>query len=59
MAGRTPAVRILERLKPGRVLLDHYDDTFPPLTEPLDLRPLLDRYPGRTAPMVLEKEEEI
>lgn len=54
-----PAVRILERLKPGRVLLDHYDDTFPPLTEPPDLRPLLDRYPARTAPMVLGKEEEI
>lgn len=42
-----PAVKTIERLKPGRVVLDHYDDTFPPITMPLDLRPILDKYKGR------------
>lgn len=37
-----PAMRVIERLKPKRVALDHYDDTFPPLTMPLDLSPVLD-----------------
>ena len=36
-----PAVRIIDRLKPDRVVLDHYDDTFPPLTVPPDLAPVL------------------
>ena len=46
-----PAERIIKRLKPGRVLLDHYDDTFPPLTMPLDLSPILDAFPGIVAPL--------
>ncbi len=37
-----PALRVMERLKPKRVVLDHYDDTFPPLTAPPDLTPVLD-----------------
>ena len=36
-----PAMRVIERLQPQRVVLDHYDDTFPPLTAPLDLTPIL------------------
>lgn len=36
-----PAIRMIERLKPKRVLLDHYDNTFPPVTTPLDLSPIL------------------
>ncbi len=46
-----PAVRAIERLEPRRVLLDHYDDAFPPVTGPVDLAPLLDKYGGMAAPM--------
>ena len=38
---------------------DHYDDTFPPLTAPLDLTPILRKYEGMAAPMALGKREEI
>jgi L-ascorbate metabolism protein UlaG (beta-lactamase superfamily) len=31
-----PAVRVIRRLKPKHVLLDHYDESFPPFTR---LRP--------------------
>ena len=54
-----PAVRVIERLKPKRVLLDHFDDTFPPLTGPVDLSPVLRRYAGLVTPMQPGKEEEI
>lgn len=54
-----PACRVIERLKPKRVLLDHYDDTFPPLTMPLNLAPILERYEGRVAAMEIGKVEEI
>ena len=47
-----PALRVIERLRPRRVLLDHYDDSFPPLTTPLDLRPILERSPVPAAPAV-------
>ena len=54
-----PAVRVIERLKPKRVLLDHYDDTFPPLTMPLDLEPILAKYEGRVKEMRLDEIEEV
>ena len=54
-----PAVRVIERLKPKRVLLDHYDDTFPPLTTPLDLSPILAKYPGLVEPMQLRRSYEV
>jgi len=54
-----PAVRIIERLKPKRVLLDHYDDTFPPLTMPLDLEPILEKYKGLVRAMKLGEIEEV
>ena len=50
-----PAVETIERLQPKRVVLDHWDDTFPPLTGPLDLSPVLDRYPGLVAALVLNE----
>ena len=28
---------------------DHYDDTFPPITMPLDLSPILKRYKGHVS----------
>lgn len=42
-----PAQRVIERLKPRRIYLDHYDNTFPPVTSPLDLTPVLGRYGER------------
>ncbi len=53
------AVMTIERLRPKRVVLDHYDVTFPPLTAPLDLTPVLDKYPGLVTPMALGKTENV
>ena len=50
-----PAVRVMERLKPKRVLLDHYDCAFPPLTAPVDLAPFLERYEGIAEPLIKGK----
>lgn len=41
-----PATYCIERLKSKKVYLDHYDDTFPPLTGPLDLLPIKSKYPN-------------
>lgn len=54
-----PAVRTIERLRPKRVVLDHYDDTFPPLTRRLDLSSILCRYAGLVSAMELGKAEEV
>ena len=54
-----PAVGIIERLQPKRVVLDHYDDTFPPLTMPLDLSPILDRFPETVTALALNKKEDV
>lgn len=39
-----PAVRVLGCLKPKKVFLDHYDVTFPPVSGPVDRKPLLEMY---------------
>ena len=54
-----PAAAVIARLKPQRVLLDHYDDTFPPLTMPLDLSQILMIYPEVATPLELRKPERI
>lgn len=54
-----PALRFIERLKPKSILLDHYDDTFPPLTSPVDCEPILRQFPDRAKPMTLHKIEYI
>ena len=54
-----PAVRIIERLRPKRVVLDHYDDTFPPLTMPLDLSPILKKFPEIVTAMEFGKTETV
>ena len=54
-----PAVRVIEQLRPKRVLLDHYDDTFPPLTMPLDLGPILEKYEGKVKEMRMGEVEEV
>ena len=52
-----PAERVIRRLRPKRVLLDHWDDTFPPVTRPLDLTPILERYPDLVRPMEPKRPE--
>ncbi|MBQ7840961.1 MAG: MBL fold metallo-hydrolase [Lachnospiraceae bacterium] len=32
------ALSIVERLKPGRIILDHFDDAFPPISRQIDTR---------------------
>ncbi len=54
-----PAVRAIERLKPEKVLLDHYDVTFPPLSEPVDLTGILERYQGRAEAMEHGREYDV
>ncbi len=57
----THAVRVIERLRPKRVLLDHYDDAFPPMTGliPVDVSRITREYRGRVSPMQLRKAEEL
>jgi len=33
------AMKIVDELKPRRILLDHFDDAFPPVSEDVDTRP--------------------
>lgn len=54
-----PAVRAIGRLKPKRVVLDHYDDTFPPITQAIDLRPVLERYGGVVTAMKIGEIVEV
>lgn len=42
-----PAVRVIGALRPEKIFLDHWDDTFPPVTSPLDLEPVLTRFGDR------------
>lgn len=41
------ACRIIERLRPKRVILDHFDDAFPPASEEMDTRRLKTVLSGR------------
>ncbi len=41
------AIDVIKRLKPKRILLDHYDDSFPPLTSKISVKPILTRFPNR------------
>ena len=54
-----PAVRTIDRLKPKKVLLHHYDDTFPPVSSPVDLSPIVRKYPDLVTPMALRKPEQL
>ena len=55
----SPAVRTVDRLKPKRILLDHYDNTFPPVSPPVDLSPVLQKYAGLATAMFYGKAERI
>lgn len=39
-----PAERVINKLKPKKIFLDHYDNTFPPLTTDLDISPVLKKF---------------
>ena len=52
-----PAVEIIDYLNPKEILLDHFDDTFPPITEPVDLCPVLQKYQGKIEVMQLNRTE--
>ena len=52
-----PAVEIIDSLNPKEILLDHFDDTFPPITEPVDLCPVLQKYQGKIEVMQLNRTE--
>ena len=52
-----PAVWVIERLQPKRILLDHYDDSFPPITMLLSL--ILEKYKGTVSAIELGKTEEV
>lgn len=54
-----PAVAIIERLNPKKVFLDHYDNTFPPLTGEIDLAPVLEKYADRVRALERNKVEVI
>ena len=41
---------LVERLRPKAVYLDHFDDSFPPLTAAIDTRPFIDLLTGRGIP---------
>lgn len=41
---------IVQRLRPKAVYLDHYDDSFPPLTAPIDTQPFCDLLQSRGIP---------
>lgn len=43
----TPALSIIERIKPRTVLLDHFDDAFPPISNHIDTKPLKKALAGR------------
>lgn len=36
----TPALSVIEKIEPRTVLLDHFDDAFPPISRRVDTRPL-------------------
>lgn len=54
-----PAVRVIQRLQPKSVLLDHYDNTFPPVTGTLNLNPVKYRFPGLVTELEIGKEIEL
>lgn len=52
-----PASAVIERLRPKKVLLDHYDDTFPPVTRKINLAPILEKYGERVRALAHRKTE--
>ena len=55
----TPALRIVERLKPRSVLLDHFDDAFPPGTSPVDTSDIRQALEGKLPLHILRPGESL
>lgn len=54
-----PAVSIIKRLKPQKILLDHYDDSFPPITTELNLEKILNYKETTVAALELGRTENV
>lgn len=54
-----PAIEVIERLKPRKVMLDHYDDAFPPLTTEVDTERIIETCQGMAERLELRKRIEI
>lgn len=57
----TPAIEVIAKLKPKAVLLDHYDDTFPPISNLIDTSDILAAFENKLSVRKMEynKYEEI
>jgi len=55
----TPALRIVDRLKPRAVLLDHFDDAFPPGTSPVDTSDIRQALEGKLPLHILRPGESL
>ena len=55
----TPALEIIKRLKPKAVLLDHFDDAFPPGTSPVDTTDIRQALEGKLPLHILRPGESL
>lgn len=55
----TPALEVVRRLKPKAVLLDHFDDTFPPLSADIDPGELEKALTGKITLVIPERKKRI
>lgn len=54
-----PAINVIKRLSPKRVVLDHFDNTFPPITGFIDLSPIINCSPAPVSALKLGEAVEI
>ena len=55
----TPAMQVIERLKPKAVLLDHFDDAFPPGSSAVDTSDIRRALEGRLPLHILRPGESL
>ncbi|MBR2796834.1 MAG: MBL fold metallo-hydrolase [Clostridia bacterium] len=55
----TPGMKIVDHLKPKAVLLDHFDDSFPPGTGPVDVSDIRQALEGRLPLHILRPGESV
>lgn len=55
----TPAVEVIRRLRPKAVLLDHFDDAFPPISSAVDTSDIEGRFAGKLPIHRLEPGESV
>ena len=54
-----PAISVIMKLRPKKVLVDHFDDTFPPLSKNVDTEPLRCELIGKIPIIIPERKEKI